>query len=161
MPTGEFEIITEEYIRKLDELTVTIQTRSGPRPIVCRDYFTRSRIADIRAMFNESEHRITENGKALHEIHLWLKKAGEDLMKMFRYASVLYGNGTQWHDIRAIKAKDGMQAYEDAKHENLRQDDHLKAAMKLYEKICKALEHEMLLEERNSWIFKDFYEFAK
>ena len=158
-----YDLIVEGYISKFDALSVKVQTRAGPREIQCRDYFTRSRIADIRAMFTEAEYRVTENGDALHKIHVWLKKAGEDLMKMFRHASVIYGNGTPWHDLKEIREREKGgnrgKEYDHAQHENNRQDDHLKAAMRLYEKIYKALEHEMQIEERNSWIFKDYYEF--
>lgn len=157
----DYELVVDEYVQKLEPLSVEVQTRSGPRMINCQDYFTRSRMSDIRAMFNESESRIAENGKALHKIHVWLKKTGEELMKLFRYATVIYGNGTPWHDIRAIRATGDIQAYEDAKHENGRQNDHLKVIMRFYDKICKSLEQEMQIEERNSWIFKDFYEFEK
>lgn len=157
---AEQELIMDEYISKLEPLTVKIKTRSGPRTIICQDYFIRSRMADIRAMFNEAEHRISENGEALHKIRVWLKKSGEAVMKMFRYANVIYGNGQAWNDLKALRGKGATRKQlDDAQHENNRQDDHLKVAMRMYEKIVKAAEHEMLLEERNSWVFKDYYEF--
>lgn len=156
----EQETILETYIGKLKPLTVQILTRSGPRDIVCRDYFIRSRMADIRSMFVESEHRCAENGDALHEIHIWLKEAGEKVMEIYRYASVIYGNGYVWKDLRALrKAGATRKEQDDAQHENNRQDDHLKVAMKMLEKLTKAAEQEAEIEKNNSWIFKDYFEF--
>lgn len=157
---AEQDLILDEYIKKLEPLSVVILTRSGPRTINCPDYFVRSRMADIRAMFNEAEHRVTENGDALHKIRVWLKQAGEAVMRMFRYANVIYGNGQPWNDLKSLRSKGATRKQlNDAQHENNRQDDHLKVAMRMLEKIVKAAEHEMLLEERNSWVFKDYYEF--
>ena len=156
----EQETILETYIGKLNPLKVKIVTRSGPREIVCQDYFIRSRMADIRAMFVEADHRCAENGEALHKIHVWLKEAGEKIMEIYRFASVIYGNGYQWKDLRALRAAGASRKEQDvAQHENNRQDDHLKVAMKMLEKVTKAAEQEAELERKNSWVFKDYYEF--